>query len=88
MKLLPLLFPLALFAAEPPAPPQPVDMGRQHPYLSSVSVLVTQTVTTVFQVKYLRSIEVQVGTNTVYETNFMVMRTNVVSVVTNTVGGL
>lgn len=72
-----------------PQPPLPQitamqDLGRQSPYLSSVSVVVTQTVTTVYELTYLRAIRVQASaSNTTYKTNFLLMDTNTISIQTN-----
>ena len=59
-------------------------LGKQHPYMTTVSILHTSVVTTVSEVKFLRVIETRMdGTNLLAETNYIALRTNVVAVMTN-----
>lgn len=80
---------LLAFAADPPLPPAPQPIGRQHPYMSTVTMQWTQVVTTVYQLKFLRTIEVTDGgtDKAAYETNHVLLRTNIVSVTTNDMAG-
>lgn len=82
MKLAFLFFTIGVMCAQLPIDPK----GKLHPYMTTVTVQATGTVTTVFTVKYLRVIEVSAdGTNTFTETNYVALRTNVLSVTsTNT----
>ncbi len=70
---------LACFGQEPPMPQSVVmqSIGKQHPYMSTTTMLVTQTVVTVYEFKFLRVIEPM-------ETNYAFLRSNTISVVTNT----
>lgn len=92
-----LLAPLLAFGqAVTPPPPMPMSaqlrllsqhLGKEaNHFVMPVSVLVTQTVTTVYRLKFLRVIEVTAdATNASMETNFLSLnRTSIVSCVTNT----
>lgn len=71
----------AIATAQLPEPPPP---GRQYPYVSTVTVLGTSVVTTVYEVKYMRLVDAgQAGR----ETNFVALRTNAVSVTTTNAAG-
>lgn len=72
----------ALTVAQLPIDPK----GRPHPYITTVTIQATSTVTTIYQVKYLRVIESSMdATNTIMETNYIAIRTNVLFLVnTNT----
>lgn len=60
-------------------------MGRQSPYISTVDVRVTNTVTTVYDLTYLRTIRMHGdATNMTTRTNFLLMDTNILLVQTNT----
>lgn len=77
-----LLFLVPCLVLAQPIPPQPGELGRQHPYISTIRVLRTNVVTTVTEVKLLRIIDPSMGSNgLVFETNYQTIRTNVVSVV-------
>lgn len=68
---------------QPPSPVPPPILGKQFPYISTCSALTTQSVTTVYEVKFLRAIERTAGG--ALETNFATLQTNTVSVTqTNT----
>lgn len=68
------------FGQVPPSPmaPMPPTIGRQHPYITVVSVQCTSVVTTVYTVKKLRTIElIDAGLPTQHlETNYVTMGTN------------
>ncbi len=67
--------------AQLPPNPQINPLGRQNPYISTEDVRITNTITTVYEVTYLRTIRVFVdATNTIYKTNFLPMgESNIVS---------
>jgi hypothetical protein len=63
---------------------QPDPRGVLHPYVARVTLRETNIVTTISDVKYLRVIAMQVdGTNSISETNHLPLRTNLVSITTN-----
>lgn len=86
----------ALIAAEPPMPQVPASVmerffsrsiGAQNPYATVIDVRVTNTVTTVYDLSYLRAIRALPTTNaeiSLLKTNYLLMDTNVISVTTNT----
>lgn len=90
------LLPMALVAQPPmPAIPQSVlermaasSIGKQNPYTTIVDVRVTNVVTMVYDLSYMKAIRVfPPATNGgvfTTKTNWLLMDTNVVSVLTNT----